>query len=145
MWDKADSFAAHVDDTLVAGAGLCDLAATQFVVEQAPNAIAWLQTLGVPFSEEDGQLHLTREGGHSARRIVHATDATGAAVQRTLIERVQTMPGLLTMSLTPIGGGVPLMIGSDCVGAIGVSGGTPQQDEEIASAGARLLSTLNAG
>jgi len=92
VWDKADSFAAHVDDTLIAGAGLCDLAATQFVVEQAPNAIAWLQTLGVPFSEEDGQLHLTREGGHSARRIVHATDATGAAVQRTLIERVQTMP-----------------------------------------------------
>jgi L-aspartate oxidase len=92
VWDKADSFAAHVDDTLVAGAGLCDLAATQFVVEQAPNAIAWLQTLGVPFSEEDGQLHLTREGGHSARRIVHATDATGAAVQRTLIERVQAMP-----------------------------------------------------
>jgi L-aspartate oxidase len=90
VWDKTDSFAAHVDDTLVAGAGLCDLAATQFVVEQAPQAIAWLQSLGVPFSTEDsGELHLTREGGHSARRIVHVTDATGAAVQRTLIERVQ--------------------------------------------------------
>ncbi|HQX75593.1 MAG TPA: FAD-binding protein, partial [Thermoflexales bacterium] len=84
-----DSFQAHVDDTLVAGAGLCDLAATRFVVEQAPQAIAWLQKMGVPFSEEDGQLHLTREGGHSARRIVHVTDATGAAVQRTLIERVR--------------------------------------------------------
>ena len=90
VWDKTDSFASHVDDTLVAGAGLCDLAATQFVVEQAPQAIAWLQSLGVPFSTEDsGELHLTREGGHSARRIVHVTDATGAAVQRTLIERVQ--------------------------------------------------------
>jgi len=90
VWDKKDSFAAHVDDTLVAGAGLCDLAATQFVVEQAPHAIAWLQAMGVPFSTEDsGELHLTREGGHSARRIVHVTDATGAAVQRTLIERVQ--------------------------------------------------------
>ncbi len=90
VWDKTDSFAAHVDDTLVAGAGLCDLAATQFVVEQAPQAIAWLQAMGVPFSTEDsGELHLTREGGHSARRIVHVTDATGAAVQRTLIERVQ--------------------------------------------------------
>ena len=88
VWDKSDSFAAHVDDTLIAGAGLCDLKATQFVVEQAPQAIAWLQELGVPFSEEDGQLHLTREGGHSARRIVHVTDATGAAVQRTLIEEV---------------------------------------------------------
>ncbi|QDL53785.1 L-aspartate oxidase [Rhodoferax aquaticus] len=89
VWDKSDSFAAHIDDTLVAGAGLCDLAATQLVVEQAPQAIAWLQKLGVPFSREDGELHLTREGGHSARRIVHATDATGAAVQHTLIEQLQ--------------------------------------------------------
>jgi len=94
VWDKSDSFAAHVDDTLVAGAGLCDLDATQFVVEQAPQAIAWLQKLGVPFSEEDGHLHLTREGGHSARRIVHVTDATGAAVQQTLIEQVKQMPNI---------------------------------------------------
>jgi L-aspartate oxidase len=94
VWDKDDSFAAHVDDTLVAGAGLCDVQATQFVVEQAPQAIAWLQKLGVPFSEEDGHLHLTREGGHSARRIVHVTDATGAAVQRTLIEKVKESPNI---------------------------------------------------
>jgi L-aspartate oxidase len=94
VWSKDDSFAAHVDDTLVAGAGLCDLEATRFVVENAPKAIAWLQTMGVPFSEEDGQLHLTREGGHSARRIVHVTDATGAAVQRTLIDRVQKTPNI---------------------------------------------------
>ena len=87
--DKGDTFASHVDDTLVAGAGLCDLAATQKVVENAPRTIAWLQAMGVPFSREDGALHLTREGGHSARRIVHVTDATGAAVQRTLIERVR--------------------------------------------------------
>ncbi len=89
-----DSFGAHVEDTLVAGAGLCDLAATRFVVENAPDAIAWLQQLGVPFSLEDGALHLTREGGHSARRIVHSTDATGAAVQRTLIDVVRAMPGI---------------------------------------------------
>ena len=94
VWSKDDSFESHVDDTLVAGAGLCDLDATRFVVEQAPQAIAWLQTLGVPFSEEAGQLHLTREGGHSARRIVHVTDATGAAVQRTLIDRVQKTPNI---------------------------------------------------
>src|SRR5690606_35258481 len=86
---ETDSFDAHVDDTLVAGAGLSDPAATRFVVEHAPESIAWLQKLGVPFSEEDGQLHLTREGGHSARRIVHVTDATGAAVQQTLIQRVR--------------------------------------------------------
>lgn len=101
VWNKDDSFDAHVDDTLIAGAGLCDLAATRFVVENAPKAISWLQTMGVPFSEEDGQLHLTREGGHSARRIVHVTDATGAAVQRTLIERVQKPPTSPCLKTTP--------------------------------------------
>ena len=91
---EGDSFDAHVQDTLVAGAGLCDLAATRFVVEHAPEAIRWLQGLGVPFSQEDGALHLTREGGHGARRIVHAADATGAAVQRTLIDVVRATPGI---------------------------------------------------
>ena len=91
---EGDTFASHVDDTLVAGAGLSDPAATRFVVEHAPESIAWLRELGVPFSEEDGQLHLTREGGHSARRIVHVTDATGAAVQRTMIEHVRRTPNI---------------------------------------------------
>ena len=94
---EGDSFEAHVDDTLVAGAGLSDPAATRFVVEQAPEGIAWLQQLGVPFSQENGHLHLTREGGHSARRIVHATDATGAAVQKTLIEQVRRTPNITVL------------------------------------------------
>ena len=89
-----DTFEDHIRDTLVAGAGLCDLATTRFVVENAPAAIAWLRGLGVPFTEENGDLHLTREGGHSARRIAHVTDATGAAVQRTLIEVVRATPGI---------------------------------------------------
>ena len=91
---EGDSFEDHVRDTLVAGAGLCDPVATRFVVENAPASIAWLEGLGVPFSREQGELHLTREGGHSARRIVHAADATGAAVQETLIERVRRTPGI---------------------------------------------------
>ncbi len=91
---EGDSFDAHVKDTLVAGAGLCDLAATRFVVENAPDAIAWLRALGVPFSLEGDHLHLTREGGHGARRIAHVTDATGAAVQRTLIDVVRATPGI---------------------------------------------------
>jgi L-aspartate oxidase len=94
---QGDSFDAHVEDTLAAGAGLCDPAATRFTVEHAPQSIAWLRALGVPFSEEDGQpgtLHLTREGGHSARRIAHVTDATGAAVQRTLIAQVRRTPNI---------------------------------------------------
>ena len=94
VMDHNDSFASHVDDTLVAGAGLSDPAATRFVVEHAPESVAWLREFGVPFSEEDGHLHLTREGGHSARRIVHVTDATGAAVQQTLIERVKRTPNI---------------------------------------------------
>lgn len=89
-----DSFDAHVGDTLVAGAGLSDPTATRFVVEHAPESIAWLRSLGVPFSQENGHLHLTREGGHSARRIVHVTDATGAAVQQTLIEHVRRTPNI---------------------------------------------------
>ena len=89
-----DSFAAHIEDTRVAGAGLCDLATTRFVVENAPEAIGWLRALGVPFTLEGDDLHLTREGGHSARRIVHATDATGAAVQETLIDVVRATPGI---------------------------------------------------
>ncbi|MDH5204491.1 MAG: L-aspartate oxidase [Hylemonella sp.] len=91
---EGDSFDAHVQDTLVAGAGLCDAQAVRFAVEHAPENIRWLQTLGVPFSQEGGQLHLTREGGHSERRIVHATDATGAAVQDSLMARVRATPNI---------------------------------------------------
>src|SRR4051812_27656737 len=94
VMDRSDSFDSHVNDTFIAGAGLSDPAATRFVVEHAPESAAWLQELGVPFSEEDGHLHLTREGGHSARRIVHVTDATGAAVQQTLIQRVKHTPNI---------------------------------------------------
>ena len=95
--DPSDTFESHVNDTFIAGAGLSDPAATRFVVEHAPESVAWLRELGVPFSEEDGHLHLTREGGHSARRIVHVTDATGAAVQRTLIERVRHTPNITVL------------------------------------------------
>lgn len=91
---EGDTIESHVQDTLVAGAGLCDLEATRFVVEHAPESIRWLQQLGVPFSQEDGHLHLTREGGHSERRIVHVTDATGAAVQDTLMAKVRQSPNI---------------------------------------------------
>ncbi|MHB8354627.1 MAG: FAD-dependent oxidoreductase, partial [Burkholderiales bacterium] len=67
-----DSFDSHIEDTLDAGAGLCDPTATRFIVEHAPAAISWLSAQGVPFTLEEGHLHLTREGGHSHRRIVHA-------------------------------------------------------------------------
>ena len=91
---EGDTIQSHVEDTLVAGAGLCDLAATMFTVEHAPEAVQWLQQLGVEFTQEDGRVHLTREGGHSERRIVHVTDATGAAVQKVLVQRVREMPNI---------------------------------------------------
>ena len=82
--EEGDSFEAHVADTMVAGAGLNDRAVVENVVGAAPAAIARLVELGVPFAEEGGALHLTREGGHSHRRIVHVADATGHAVQQAL-------------------------------------------------------------
>ena len=93
--DDADSIEAHVRDTLVAGAGLCNPKAVRFVVERGKKAIDWLIAQGVPFSrDERGQYHLTREGGHSQRRIIHAADATGAAVQQTLTAKVKAHPNI---------------------------------------------------
>ena len=82
--EEGDSFEAHINDTMLAGAGLNDREVVEHVVESAPKAIQRLVDLGVPFANEGGALHLTREGGHSHRRIVHVADATGAAVQQAL-------------------------------------------------------------
>jgi len=90
--EQGDSFESHIQDTQVAGAWLSDAAATAQVVQGAPAAIAWLQAQGVVFTQEAQALHLTREGGHSHRRIVHATDATGAVVQKVLIAAVLAHP-----------------------------------------------------
>nr|NDG08923.1 FAD-dependent oxidoreductase [Oxalobacteraceae bacterium] len=80
--DSHDSPDEHVSDTLVAGAGLCDETATRFIVSKGREAIEWLIAQGVPFTRDDSAelgFHLTREGGHSQRRIIHAADATGHA------------------------------------------------------------------
>ncbi len=104
-----DDVEAHVADTLVAGDGLCDEAAVRFTVEQGPAAIGWLLSLGVPFTpdpdpEAGYPYHLTREGGHGARRIIHADDATGRAVVETLMAHVQAHPAIvLRTDLTAIG------------------------------------------
>ncbi|HEV2594482.1 MAG TPA: L-aspartate oxidase [Sphingomicrobium sp.] len=82
--EEGDSFEAHVNDTLIAGAGLNDVNVVEHVVGAAPRAIQRLIDLGVPFAQEGDALHLTREGGHSHRRIVHVADATGYAVQQAL-------------------------------------------------------------
>ncbi|QTP59574.1 L-aspartate oxidase [Billgrantia antri] len=94
-----DNFDAHVADTLVAGDGLCDERAVRFTVEQGPGAIEWLLSLGVPFTRDHSPsasypYHLTREGGHGARRIIHAEDATGRAVLDTLKAHVEASPAI---------------------------------------------------
>jgi len=87
----SDSVDAHIEDTLRAGAGLCRREAVEFIATHAGASIEWLLAQGVDFTHEDGstELHLTQEGGHSSRRIVHATDATGAEVMRALEAKVR--------------------------------------------------------
>ena len=87
--DSQDSIEAHIRDTLVAGAWLNDEKATRFVVENGRRAIDWLIAQGVPFTQDESGYHLTREGGHSARRVIHVADATGSAVQETLTRQVR--------------------------------------------------------
>lgn len=90
-----DRFENHIDDTHIAGAGLCDPTVVDMVVREAPAQIEDLIRFGVQFDVENGNLALTREGGHSHRRIVHALgDATGYEVMRALIERGQKTPNI---------------------------------------------------
>jgi L-aspartate oxidase len=96
--DDRDSTQAHIDDTLDAGAGLCDYDAVKFVVDQGKEAINWLIENGADFTKDDepdketvveGDFHLTKEGGHSFRRVIHSADATGKEVQISLEKQVK--------------------------------------------------------
>jgi L-aspartate oxidase len=98
--DSNDSADQHIADTLVAGAGLCDEGATRFIIEHSREAIEWLIEQGVPFTlDPTAELgyHLTREGGHSQRRIIHAADATGHAVQVTLEQKARAHPNITVL------------------------------------------------
>ena len=79
VMDKTDSMDSHISDTLNAGAGLCDESIVKLVVEKGPENIEWLLKEGVTFTRDkpNGTYHLTKEGGHSHRRVIHAADATG--------------------------------------------------------------------
>lgn len=92
--DAGDTFENHIRDTMVAGAGLNRRETVEFVIENAPQSIERLIELGVPFNTEEGDLHLTREGGHSHRRIVHVNDATGWAVQSALLKAAEANPNI---------------------------------------------------
>jgi len=95
--DSHDSVESHIRDTLVAGAGLCNESVTRFVASQAREMVDWLVNQGVTFTRDDSSdtgYHLTREGGHSERRVVHAADATGRAVQTSLADKVRSHPNI---------------------------------------------------
>lgn len=94
-----DSIDSHIKDTLIAGAGLCCKEAVTFTAERARDAVLWLVNKGVSFTTEtrpDGQLdfHLAQEGGHSHRRILHANDATGFAIENTLATLTKQHPNI---------------------------------------------------
>jgi L-aspartate oxidase len=137
--DENDSVDAHIADTLDAGAGLCNEDMVRHIVEHSQQAIQWLVEQGVPFTvmsrEEAGSgaaseplnannlkpLHLTQEGGHSHRRIIHATDATGRAIFETLLRQVQQTPGITLyenrLAVDLITRQKLGLEGNDCVGA----------------------------
>ena len=96
--DTQDSHELHVKDTMIAGAGLCDLDAVRFTVTHSESTVSWLVKQGVEFDknpeDSDQTFHLTQEGGHSHRRIIHAADATGKAVSTTLIKRAINEPNI---------------------------------------------------
>ncbi len=90
-----DSWELHMQDTLVAGAGLCDPEAVEVLTRNAPRMVQWLVELGAEFdTNPDGTLALGREGGHSRNRIVHAADHTGAEIERTLLRAVRPLPSV---------------------------------------------------
>ncbi|WP_171405347.1 L-aspartate oxidase [Acinetobacter radioresistens] len=93
--DETDSIQQHIDDTMIAGAQLCELDAVKHTVEGGKPSVDFLLKHGVQFTLDDAeQLHLTREGGHSQRRIIHAADATGKAISTTLVQRAQEQKNL---------------------------------------------------
>lgn len=99
VFDETDSIDSHVEDTLIVGAGICDRHAVEFVASNARSCVQWLIDQGVLFDthvQPNGEesYHLTREGGHSHRRILHAADATGREVQSTLVSKAQNHPNI---------------------------------------------------
>ena len=90
VWDETDSFEKHIQDTLIAGDGLCDTEVVKTIITQAPDRIHDLIDLGVKFTRNgDGEYDLGQEGGHSQRRVLHVNDQTGQSVEQKLIENVK--------------------------------------------------------
>lgn len=99
VFDETDSIESHVEDTLIAGAGIVERAAAEFVARNARQCVQWLIGQGVLFDTQTDanggeRYHLTREGGHSHRRILHSADATGKEVENTLVSKALNHPNI---------------------------------------------------
>lgn len=145
--DSQDSIEAHIRDTQIAGAWLNDEAATRFVVENGRRAIEWLIEQGVPFTKDESGYHLTREGGHSARRVIHVADATGAAVQETLTQKVRKATNVTVLehhiAIDLITGSKLGLAENRCLGAYVLD--TRNGEVTTIGAGHTLLATGGAG
>lgn len=95
VYSDKDNLEKHVQDTLIAGDGLCDEEVVRQIVAEGPSALQWLIDSGIPFTEEDGHIHLTREGGHSERRVAHVDDMTGRAIMQALVQKVSLLPNIV--------------------------------------------------
>ena len=105
VFDETDSIDSHVEDTLIAGDGLCEREAVAFIAGNARHCVQWLIDRGVPFDRDltenaPSLYHLTREGGHSHRRILHSADATGRAVENTLVSQALSHPNIRVLERT---------------------------------------------
>jgi L-aspartate oxidase len=147
-----DSFEAHLTDTMVAGAGLCHEEVVRRVVQGGPAVIQQLIKYGVPFTTSSGvdqsssfEYHLTREGGHSARRIIHSADLTGDAVQRTLEQRIRQHPAItvleqsMCLDLIVTDKVAPDFARNRCLGAYLLN--VSERRIQVAAAGATFVAT----
>jgi L-aspartate oxidase len=142
-----DSFERHVSDTMGAGAGLCHDVVVELCVREGPNDVRWLTDLGVQFSrDQNGELDLAREGGHTARRVAHAGDITGHEIERALLEAVRKHPNIRILDWHM---GVDLVTASkfggpdQCVGAYVLDEKSARV--EVIAARATVLATGGAG
>ncbi|HAC16740.1 MAG TPA: L-aspartate oxidase [Bacteroidetes bacterium] len=92
--DQHDSFESHINDTLIAGAGLCKREAVEVIVREGPDVIHELIAMGAEFTTKNGEFDLGREGGHTANRIVHAADMTGREIEKVLLKKVSEHPNI---------------------------------------------------
>ena len=95
VFSVEDDVEKHVQDTLIAGDGICNEHAVRQIIGEGAQVLNWLINMGVPFTHEHGEIHLTREGGHSERRVAHVDDMTGRGIMQSLQAKVAQLPNVI--------------------------------------------------